>query len=234
MYFLPIICRISFIHFLSLQRGIEKAPFKLPDFIARTGISEVRSAVDEDEGNQSAKKKNRSRVAPKMGALDVDYRTLHDAFFKHQNKESILVKLTKVGDLYYEGKEFENQKSNSLKVGGSLSSRLRDALGMNAENSPPPWLINMQRFGPPPAYPALSIPGLNAPLPQACTYGYHLNGWGKPPIDAFGACNSLFVLCIILIFISFIIFHSLLFPHSFFLFVLPQNERSSTLWRKSI
>jgi splicing factor 3B subunit 2 len=33
---------------------------------------------------------------------------------------------------------------------------------------------------------ALSIPGLNAPIPEGCTYGYHLNGWGKPPIDAFG------------------------------------------------
>ncbi len=121
-----------------------------------------------------------------MGGLDVDYRTLHDAFFKHQNKASIQDKLTKIGDLYYEGKEFETQKSHDLKVGGSLSERLRDALGMTAENSPPPWLINMQRFGPPPSYPNLSIPGLNAPLPEGCTYGYHLNGWGKPPIDAFG------------------------------------------------
>lgn len=158
----------------------------MPDFIARTGISEVRSALDEDESKQSIKKKNRSRVAPKMGALDVDYRTLHDAFFKHQNKASIQDKLTKIGDLYYEGKEFETQKSKDIKVGGPLSERLRDALGMNAENSPPPWLINMQRFGPPPSYPTLSIPGLNAALPEGCTYGYHLNGWGKPPIDAFG------------------------------------------------
>jgi splicing factor 3B subunit 2 len=142
--------------------------------------------LDEDETNQSIKKKNRGRVAPKMGSLDVDYRTLHDAFFKHQNKASIQEKLSKIGDLYYEGKEFEMQKSKDLKVGGPLTSRLRDALGMTAENSPPPWLINMQRFGPPPSYPSLSIPGLNACLPEGCTYGYHLNGWGKPPIDAFG------------------------------------------------
>ena len=121
-----------------------------------------------------------------MGALDVDYRTLHDAFFKHQNKASIQEKLTKAGDLYYEGKEFETQTSKDLKVGGALSSRLRDALGMTGENSPPPWLINMQRFGPPPSYPALSIPGLNAALPEGCTYGYHLNGWGKPPVDGWG------------------------------------------------
>mmetsp|Transcript_1891 Transcript_1891/g.2281 ORF Transcript_1891/g.2281 Transcript_1891/m.2281 type:complete len:552 (-) Transcript_1891:45-1700(-) len=172
--------------YLQGKRGIEKAPFQLPDFIAKTGISDVRSALDEDESKQNAKQKNRSRVAPKMGALDVDYRTLHDAFFKHQNKASIQDKLTNIGDLYYEGKEFETQKSKDFKIGGALSTRLRDALGMTAENSPPPWLINMQRFGPPPSYPSLSIPGLNAALPAGCSYGYHLNGWGKPPVDAFG------------------------------------------------
>ena len=33
------------------------------------------------------------------------------------------------------------------------------------------WLINMQRYGPPPAYPNLKIPGLNAPIPQGADYG---------------------------------------------------------------
>ena len=169
-----------------VQRGIEKAPFQLPDFIANTGISTVRSAIDEDEGGMNAKRKNRNRVAPKMGALDVDYRTLHDAFFKHQNKASIQEKLTKFGNLYYEGKEFETQKSSDLKVGGPLSERLRDALGMSNDVSPSPWLINMQRYGPPPSYPNLKIPGLNAPLPKGASFGYHLNGWGKPPVDNFG------------------------------------------------
>ena len=66
----------------------------------------------------------------------------------------------------------------------------------------------MQGYGPPPAYPNLKIPGLNAPIPQAgpvriasdlcaahvvlCTcqgaeYGYHPGGWGKPPVDEFAA-----------------------------------------------
>lgn len=172
--------------YLQGKRGIEKAPFQLPDFIARTGISEVRKAIDGDENDMTAKKKNRNRVNPKMGALDVDYRTLHDAFFKHQNKASIQERLTEFGDLYYEGKEFEMQKLNTFQIGAPLSERLRDALGMTAENSPPPWLINMQRYGPPPSYPNVKIPGLNAPLPEGCTYGYHLNGWGKPPLDNFG------------------------------------------------
>lgn len=51
---------------------------------------------------------------------------------------------------------------------------------------PPPWLINMQRYGPPPSYPSLRIPGLNAPLPPGASYGYHYGGWGKPPVDEFG------------------------------------------------
>ena len=37
---------------------------------------------------------------------------------------------------------------------GVLPEELRKALGMG-DNSPPPWLINMQRYGPPPSYPDL-------------------------------------------------------------------------------
>lgn len=54
------------------------------------------------------------------------------------------------------------------------------------EGGPPPWLFNMQRFGPPPSYPALKIPGVNAPIPPGAQYGMHLGGWGKPPLDEFG------------------------------------------------
>lgn len=68
---------------------------------------------------------------------------------------------------------------------GVLSSELTSALGMS-ENSPPPWLINMQRYGPPPSYPHLRIPGLNAPIPDGASYGYHPGGWGKPPVDEYG------------------------------------------------
>jgi len=63
---------------------------------------------------------------------------------------------------YFEGKEFEvKMKFNRP---GYLSEELREALGMPV-GTPPPWLINMQRYGPPPSYPALKIPGLNAPIP---------------------------------------------------------------------
>lgn len=42
-------------------------------------------------------------MQPKMGKLDIDYQVLHDAFFKHQTKPSFTI----MGDVYYEGKEFE-------------------------------------------------------------------------------------------------------------------------------
>lgn len=54
------------------------------------------------------------------------------------------------------------------------------------EGYPPPWLINMQRYGPPPSYRNLKIPGLNAPLPSGASYGYGEGQWGKPPVDHLG------------------------------------------------
>lgn len=92
--------------------------------------------------------------------------------------------MTGHGELYYEGKEFEVTTGKNYKP-GSISAELASALGMS-ENSPPPWLLNMQRYGPPPSYPSLKIPGLTAPLPPGAVYGYQLGGWGKPPVDELG------------------------------------------------
>lgn len=170
--------------YLQGKRGLEKKPFELPDFITKTGITDARDALMEDEAKQSARQRNRGRVNPKMGHMDVDYKVLYDAFFKYQTKPK---NLTSWGDLYYEGKEMEN--STDIKPGGPFSKALRIALGFgsNDDNIPPPWLWNMQRYGPPPSHPKLKIPGLNAPLPNhKCQYGYHPGGWGKPPLDAYG------------------------------------------------
>ncbi|GAB2232973.1 hypothetical protein Droror1_Dr00002186 [Drosera rotundifolia] len=165
--------------FLQGKRGIEKQPFQLPDFIAATGIEKIRQAYIEKEDSKKLKQKQRERMQPKMGKMDIDYQVLHDAFFKYQTKP----KLTTYGDLYYEGKEFE-VKLREMKP-GTLSKELKDALGMQ-DGIPPPWLINMQRYGPPPSYPQLKIPGLNAPIPPGASFGYHPGGWGKPPVDEAG------------------------------------------------
>ena len=149
------------------------------DFIKATGIMELRAATKEKEEAQKLKSKTRDRHQPKMGKLDIDYQKLHDAFFKWQTKPHLSIH----GDLYYEGKEFETKVRE--KKPGQLSDDLKEALGM-PPLAPPPYLINMQRFGPPPSYPNLRIPGLNAPIPEGAQWGFHPGGWGKPPVDEFG------------------------------------------------
>ncbi|KAJ1565322.1 Splicing factor 3B subunit 2, partial [Cladochytrium tenue] len=165
--------------YLQGKRGIEKPPFDLPDFIKQTGIMEIRSAVKEKEDASRLKSKARERIQPKMGKLDLDYQKLHDAFFRWQTKPQ----LSRHGDMYFEGKEFETKLK--MNKPGQLSDDLKAALGMPAL-TPPPWLINMQRYGPPPSYPGLKIPGLNAPIPEGSHWGFHPGGWGKPPVDEYG------------------------------------------------
>ncbi|KAK3946291.1 hypothetical protein QBC46DRAFT_369424 [Diplogelasinospora grovesii] len=164
--------------YLSSKRGIEKPPFKLPKFIAETGITEMRDAVLEKQAEQSLKQKQRERVQPKMGKLDIDYQKLYDAFFRHQTKPD----LTRFGDVYHEGKEWE--ADYRVFKPGEMSDALREALGMQP-GFPPPWLLQQQRVGPPPSYPTLKIPGLNAPLPPGANWGFQAGQWGKPPLDEY-------------------------------------------------
>ena len=162
--------------YLSSKRGVEKPPFALPKFIQETGIAEMRDAVLEKQDQATLKQKQRERVAPKMGKLDIDYQKLYEAFFRFQTKPE----LTRYGEVYYEGKEYETNLRHLRP--GELSDELKDALNM-PPGAPPPWLINQQRYGPPPSYPALKIPGLNAPPPPGGQWGFHPGGYGKPPVD---------------------------------------------------
>eukprot|EP00800_Vazella_pourtalesii_P002583 TRINITY_DN12502_c0_g2_i1.p1 TRINITY_DN12502_c0_g2~~TRINITY_DN12502_c0_g2_i1.p1 ORF type:complete len:558 (-),score=156.00 TRINITY_DN12502_c0_g2_i1:65-1696(-) len=170
--------------YLQGKRGIEKPPFDLPSFIKATGIQEMRQVLNEKDDMKSLKSKQREKVRPKLGKMTIEYQKLHDAFFKWQTKPYMTIH----GDLYYEGKEFETQLRE--KKPGEMSDELRQALsmplGQDKHKCPPPWLIAMQRYGPPPSYPNLKIPGLNAPIPEGALFGYHLGGWGKPPVDEYG------------------------------------------------
>ena len=166
--------------FLAGKRGIEKPPFKLPAFIEATGIAKLRDSYAEREEQKSLKSKVKDTKTAKLGRIDIDYQVMHDAFFKFQTKP----KMTKMGDLYFEGKEYEISLGD--RKPGNLSDELKAALGIDGNNGPPPWLINMQRYGPPPAYPKLPIPGLSAPIPEGAQFGYHPGGWGKPPVDEYG------------------------------------------------
>lgn len=162
--------------YLSSKRGVEKPPFSLPKFIQETGISEMRDAALEKQEQSTLKQKTRERVQPKIGRLDIDYQKLYEAFFRFQTKPE----LTRYGEVYYEGKEYETNLRHLRP--GELSQELKEALNM-PPGAPPPWLINQQRYGPPPSYPALKIPGLNAPPPPGAMWGYHPGGYGKPPVD---------------------------------------------------
>ncbi|KAK5940056.1 hypothetical protein PMZ80_007474 [Knufia obscura] len=162
--------------YLSSKRGVEKPAFSLPKFIQETGIAEMRDAVLEKQNEASLKQQQRARVQPKMGKLDIDYQKLYEAFFKFQTKPE----LTRYGEVYYEGKEYETNLRHLRP--GELSDELKEALNM-PPGAPPPWLINQQRYGPPPSYPALKIPGLNAPPPPGASWGFHPGGYGKPPVD---------------------------------------------------
>jgi splicing factor 3B subunit 2 len=132
----------------------------------------------EKDAEKTLKQEQREKLNPSLGRMDIDYQVLHDAFFKYQTKP----KMTGFGDLYYEGKEYEVEMKE--KRPGVLSKELKESLGM-PDGAPPPWLINMQRAGPPPSYPHLKIPGLNAPIPPGAEYGYHPGGWGRPPVDEY-------------------------------------------------
>jgi len=164
--------------YLSSKRGIEKPPFRLPKFIAETGITEMRDAVLEKQAEQTLKQKQRELVQPKMRKLDIDYQKLYDAFFRFQTKPD----LTRFGDVYHEGKEWEADYRYFKP--GEISDSLREALGMQP-GFPPPWLLQQQRVGPPPSYPTLKIPGLNAPLPPGASWGFGPGQWGKPPLDEY-------------------------------------------------
>eukprot|EP01084_Bolivina_argentea_P086682 156650_1 len=243
--------------YLQGKRGFLKPPFKLPNYIQATGITKMRDNRLNLLSDKSMKQKQRERVRPKKGGLEISYKILHEAFFNNQTKPD---DLTTFGDLYYEGKEFM-MKFRKFKP-GFISDNLKKALGMTPRyrvvspggvmvknkreiedtdgdmewydvqelkygqyvvwdsnsghkrikisapvtgfvwlssrdgkeellkrcdvEDPPPWLINMQRFGPPPSYPDLKIPGLNAPIPTHKMYGFHEGQWGKPPVDENG------------------------------------------------
>jgi splicing factor 3B subunit 2 len=166
--------------YLQNRRGFLKPPFQLPQFIMDTGISEIRNTTSEADAGKNLKAKSRERTQPKIHRLDIDYQVLHDAFFKHQVKPN----MSSFGDVYHEGKELDAKLR--LKRPGRLSEELRKALGLQSATAPPPWLINMQRYGPPPAYANMHVPGLNCPIPAGARFGYGEGEWGKPPVDEAG------------------------------------------------
>ncbi len=65
-----------------------------------------------------------------------------------------------------------------LKNNFHVSGVLVEKFSMSTDN-----IKFWQRYGPPPSYPQLKIPGLNAPIPPGASFGYRPGEWGKPPVD---------------------------------------------------
>ena len=117
--------------------------------------------------------------------------------------------LTGHGDTYYEGKDEEfgdgmGGAGGSKFVSGVLSNRLKLALGIAEDASsgvtsslPPPWLFNMQRYGPPPSYPRQKIPGLNAPIPAGAEFGYHPSKLVEPGGESVGVLCCVLGCCVL-------------------------------------
>ncbi|KAG9395104.1 protein of unknown function (DUF382) [Carpediemonas membranifera] len=153
-----------------------RSSYQLPPSVEATGVGRVRAHALEHERTASAAQLARERVRPKMGKLGVDYQILFDAFHKHRYTP----RLTRAGDVFYEGRDSLNREGSRRFTPGVITRALREALGMD-KTSPPPWLHAMQRKGPPPAYPRLCVPGVNMDIPKGMPAGYGTHGWGARP-----------------------------------------------------
>lgn len=55
--------------YLQGKRGYEKPAFRLPDFIKRTGICEMREALQEKEDAKTLKAKMKEKIRPKLVSI---------------------------------------------------------------------------------------------------------------------------------------------------------------------
>lgn len=153
--------------YLSGRSLLGKKPFELPDIIKKTNIEQMRSTLPQSgpgaQDEKSLKEASRARVQPKMGTLDLDYKKLHDVFFKtgaNWKPDNLLP----FGDVYYENRNlFEEAKWRRMvnrKRPGRISQELREIMNL-PEGQLPPWCMKMKDVGLPTGYPDFKIAGLN-------------------------------------------------------------------------
>lgn len=153
--------------YLSGRSLLGKRPFELPDIIKKTNIEQMRSTLPQNrldaQDEKSLKEASRARVQPKMGTLDLDYKKLHDVFFKigaNWKPDHLLC----FGDVYYENRNlFEEANWKRMvdhKRPGIISQELRTIMNL-PEGQLPPWCMKMKDIGLPTGYPDLKIAGLN-------------------------------------------------------------------------
>eukprot|EP00924_Labyrinthula_sp_SR-Ha-C_P014007 maker-scaffold_5-snap-gene-20.11-mRNA-1 protein AED:0.00 eAED:0.00 QI:78/1/1/1/1/1/2/12/528 len=177
--------------YLQQNRSRTHTKYSLPDFIRDTSVNRIQKTVNSmsSSRNKTAKQLARERTRPKIGMIDLNFQKLHDAFFKFQKRfyvPKLREDLTLHGRMFQESHDFSDfaTKFGRKRVRlGKFSDRTREALGMDKPFSPPPWLLNMQRYGPPPSYPNWSVPGVNGPIPKGAKWGYGKDEWGRPAVD---------------------------------------------------
>ncbi|ADM12637.2 splicing factor 3B subunit 2 [Encephalitozoon intestinalis ATCC 50506] len=154
--------------------GYHKPGYQIPWNVMKTGIPELRRMMKEREAGMSLRERVREKLYPKLGKSLVDQRILYEAFSIEEKPH-----LSSYGEFFKPGTDYFIKKSSS----GTMSVELMEALGID-NTTPPPWLFKMQKYGMPPSYPNARIPGLNAPIPEGCMYGYQPRGWGEPLVEA--------------------------------------------------
>lgn len=70
---------------------MEKPTFELPSFIKATGIQDIRQAYQEKEDAKKLKQKQRERVQPKMGKMDIDYQVMSQKIIREEKREKMLL-----------------------------------------------------------------------------------------------------------------------------------------------
>ncbi|TBU08819.1 subunit 2 of splicing factor 3b [Hamiltosporidium magnivora] len=159
--------------FLNVKKCINKKKYVIPQNILETGLVDMRKSIRNKEDNMSFKAKLREKLYPKTGKCFVEYQKLYDCFFKHPNE----IEYLRFGELFRPGIEME--KKIKLNVPGRISKNLMNVLGID-KTLPPPWIFNMQKYGPPPSYSDIKIPGVNAQIPIGSSWGFQPTGWGQP------------------------------------------------------
>ncbi|ELA46859.1 hypothetical protein VCUG_01633 [Vavraia culicis subsp. floridensis] len=149
-----------------------------PPFV-NDGALRMRAAFYEHTEKMTEKQRESEKKYPKMTD---EFLLPHETMKNMLKSAYVSSRLLRAGILYDLHEGMKIPRSDNLLE--NISTELRKAYGMK-KHSPPPWLHNMQRIGPPPDT-AYKIPGVNCEIPKNSKYGYDEDGWGKLPTDMNG------------------------------------------------
>ncbi|ELQ73935.1 Splicing factor 3b, subunit 2 [Trachipleistophora hominis] len=149
-----------------------------PPFVNDEALK-MRETFYEHADKSTEKQREREKKYPKMtNEFLIPQETMKNML----RSAYVSSRLLRAGILYDLHEGMKIPKTDNLLE--NMSTELKKACGMK-KCTPPPWLHNMQRIGPPPDT-AYQIPGVNCEIPDGCKYGYDEDGWGKLPVGMDG------------------------------------------------